>query len=69
MIKPSSQSPKSAHARVSTDTHERYSPVEPVICVAWKWERVVAAEVVAGIGILERPNGRAYKINATRREK
>lgn len=32
-------------------------PVEPVVCVAWKWERVIAAEVVAGIGILKGPNG------------
>lgn len=36
-------------------------PVEPVICVAWKWEWVIAAEVVAGIGILKAPNGRVHK--------
>lgn len=32
-------------------------PVEPVICVAWKWKRVVAAEVVAGISVLKGPSG------------
>lgn len=30
-------------------------PVEPVICVAGKWERVIAAEVIAGISILKEP--------------
>lgn len=40
-------------------------PVEPVICVAWKWERVIAAEVVAGIGILKAPNGRVHKKKQT----
>lgn len=44
-------------------------PVEPVICVAWKWKWVVAAEVVAGVGILKGPNGRAYKNNTIRTEK
>ncbi len=38
-------------------------PVEPVVCVAWKWERVIAAEVIAGIGILKGPNGCIYKNN------
>lgn len=38
-------------------------PVEPVVCVAWKWERVIATEVVAGIGILKGPNGCINKNN------
>lgn len=41
----------------------RALPVEPVVCVAWKWERVIAAEVIAGIGILKGPNGCIYKNN------
>lgn len=44
-------------------------PVEPVVCVAWKWERVIAAEVIAGIGILKGPNGCIYKNNNTEAEK
>lgn len=46
----------------------RALPVEPVICVAWKWVRVIAAEVIAGIGILKGPNGHIYK-NKTYRQK
>lgn len=32
-------------------------PIEPVIRVTWKWKWVIAAEVIAGIGILKGPNG------------
>lgn len=67
----SSQNPKRAHAHVSpqTATDGWSLPVEPVICVAWKWKRVIAAEVIAGIGILKGPNGRTYKNNTIRTEK
>lgn len=41
----------------------RALPVKPVICVARKWERVIAAEVIAGIGILKGPNGCIYENN------
>lgn len=71
MIK-SAQSPERAHTTyMSTQavTDGWSLPVEPVICVAWKWKRVVAAEVVAGIGILKGPNRRAYKNNTIGTEK
>lgn len=57
--------------RVSTqtDTDGWSLPVEPVICVAWKWERVIAAEVVAGVGILQGPNGGAHQSTRTGGEK
>lgn len=35
-------------------------PVEPVVCVARKWVRVVAAEVVAGVGVLKRRKTAAF---------
>lgn len=67
----SSQNPERVHAHVSTQTAtDGWSlPVEPVICVAWKWKWVVAAEVIAGISILKGPNGPAYKNNTIRTEK
>lgn len=50
------------HTRVHTETHrvckqgsaEGALPVEPVVRVAGIRERVIAAEVVAGVGVLER---------------
>lgn len=35
-------------------------PVEPVVCVARKWVGVVAAEVVAGVGVLKRSKTDAF---------
>lgn len=65
------------HTHAHKKTHWAYKqglarwalPVEPVVCVARKWEWVIAAEVVAGIGILKGPNGCIYKNNNTEAEK
>lgn len=45
------------HVSSQTATDGWSLPVEPVICVAWKRKGVVAAEVVAGIGVLKGSRG------------
>lgn len=84
-IEDSSQTPGRAHTHTYEHVHTKTFrvcvcinkqglvgsalPVEPVVCVAWKRERIIAAEVIAGIGILKGWGGRVYNNNDIQTEK
>ena len=82
-IEDNGQTPGRAHTHTHTHIHTKTVcvcinkkglvgsalPVEPVVCVAWKRERVIAAEVIAGIRILKGWNGRVYNNNDIQAEK